>query len=112
MINPIFAAEDVPWAAFGEHSAVYFFTNPDGIDIDPMNFDAASLPAETLRTGGKHPAAGKFRLALMVNGVDISGRPGGTTSCKHSEEDLVLTAQAVRKALTMLKDEGELRYPR
>jgi glutamate-1-semialdehyde 2,1-aminomutase len=110
LINPIFAAEGVPWAAFGDHSAVYFFTNPDGIDIDPVRFDAGSMPAERLRTGGKHPAAGKFRLALMINGVDISGRPGGSTSCKHSDEDLEHTAQAVRKAIVMLKDEGELHY--
>jgi glutamate-1-semialdehyde 2,1-aminomutase len=110
MLNPVFAAEGVPWAAFGEHSAVYFFTNPDGIDIDPMDFDASTLTAETLRTGGKHPAAGKFRLALMINGVDISGRPGGSTSCKHSDEDLQRTTEAVRKALVMLKEEGELHY--
>ena len=73
-----------------------------------MRFEAAKLDAERLRTGGKHPAVGKFRLALMVNGVDISGRPGGSTSCKHSDEDLERTADAVRKAVVMLKDEGEL----
>jgi glutamate-1-semialdehyde 2,1-aminomutase len=108
MINRAFAEEDVPWAAFGEHSAIYFFTNPDGLEIDPMRFEAAKLDAERLRTGGKHPAVGKFRLALMVNGVDISGRPGGSTSCKHSDEDLERTADAARKAVVMLKDEGEV----
>lgn len=108
MLNAVFAAEGVPWAAFGEHSAVYFFTNPGGIDIDPMDFDASALDAKTLRAGGKHPAAGKFRLALMLNGVDISGRPGGSTSCRHSDEDLERTAGALRRALVMLEDEGEL----
>jgi len=108
MLNPVFAAEGVPWAAFGDHSAIYFFTNPDAIDIDPMAFDPGSLGAEVMRTGGKHPAAGKFRLALMLNGVDISGRPGGSTSCRHGDEDLERTVQAVRNALVMLKDEGEL----
>lgn len=110
MLNPVFVEEGVPWAAFGEHSAVYFFTNPGGIDIDPRSFDAGSLDADTLRTGGKHPATGKFRLALMLNGVDISGRPGGSTSCTHSAEDLERTTDAVRRSLRMLKDEGELRY--
>jgi glutamate-1-semialdehyde 2,1-aminomutase len=108
MLNPVFAAEGVPWAAFGDHSALYFFTNPDAIDIDPMAFDPGILGAEVMRTGGKHPAAGKFRLALMLNGVDISGRPGGSTSCRHGDEDLERTVQAVRNALVMLKDEGEL----
>jgi len=110
MLNPVFVDEGVPWAAFGEHSAVYFFTNPDGLDIDPEGFDASALDSDTLRTGGKHPATGKFRLALMLNGVDISGRPGGSTSCRHSEEDLERTTEAVRRSLRMLKDEGELRY--
>lgn len=110
MLNSVFAGEDVPWAAFGEHSAVYFFTNPSGVDINPMGFDASALAPEVLRTGGKHPGAGKFRLALMLNGVDISGRPGGSTSCKHSDEDLERTAQAVRNAVVMLKEEGELHY--
>ena len=110
MLNPAFADEGIPWAAFGEHSAVHFFTNPEGLEIDPMQFDAGALDSETLRTGGKHPAAGKFRLALMLNGVDISSRPGGSTSCKHSTEDLEHTTRAVRKAVVMLKEEGELRY--
>jgi len=110
MINPIFVEEGVPWAAFGEHSAIYFFTNPDALDIDPRRFDASTLDVQSQRSGGKHPAVPKFRLALMLNGVDISGRPGGSTSCRHSDEDLERTADAVRKALVMLKDEGELRY--
>lgn len=110
MLNPVFTSEGVPWAAFGDHSAVYFFTNPRGLDIDPETFDPYALDAETLRTGGKHPAAGKFRLALMLNGVDISGRPGGSTSCTHSQNDLECTTEAVRQAIRLLKDEGELRY--
>jgi len=110
MLNRVFADEDVPWAAFGSHSAVHFFTNPEGLDIDPMRFDPGKMDPEGLRTGGKHPAAGKFRLALMINGVDISGRPGGITSCKHSNEDLECTTEAVRKSIVMLKAEGAFRY--
>ncbi len=111
MLNRVFADEDLPWAAFGSHSAVYFFTNPMGLDIDPMRFDVNTLDAEVLRNGGKHPAVGKFRLALMLNGVDISSRPGGITSCKHSEEDLERSSEAVRQAIVMLKKEGALCYP-
>ena len=110
MLNRVFADENVPWAAFGSHSAVYFFTNPSGLDIDPMCFDPNTLDAESLRTGGRHPAVSKFRLALMINGVDISGRPGGSTSCKHSEEDLEHTTEAVREAIVMLKAEQALCY--
>jgi glutamate-1-semialdehyde 2,1-aminomutase len=110
MLNKVFAEENVPWAAFGEHSAVYFFTNPTGLDIDPLRFDPNALDAEVLRTGGNHPAVGKFRLALMLNGVDISGRPGGSKSCRHSDEDLERTTEPVREAIVMLKAEQALCY--
>jgi hypothetical protein len=46
----------------------------------------------------------------MINGVDISGRPGGSTSCKHSTQDLERTTEAVRQAIVMLKNEGALCY--
>ena len=107
-INDVFAEQGVPWAAYGEHSAVYVFTNPQGVDVDPLHFNASAMDAEIMRTGGKHPATGKFRLALLLNGVDISGKPGGVTSSTHGEAEIALTAEAVRKAVLMLKEEGEL----
>jgi glutamate-1-semialdehyde 2,1-aminomutase len=104
----VFAEEGIPWAAYGAHSAVYVFTNPQGLDIDPLAFDAAAVDTEIMRTGGKHAATGKFRLALLLNGVDISGKPGGITSSTHGEAEIAQTAQAVRNAVVMLKEEGEL----
>ena len=41
----------------------------------------------------------------MTNGVDVSGKPGGLTSCMHSDEDIALTLEAVRKSVRMLKAE-------
>jgi hypothetical protein len=108
MLNEVFASESVAWAAFGEHSAVYVFTNPEGLDIDPLNFHASSMDTEIMRMGGRHSASGRFRLALILNGVDISGKPGGITSCVHSDEDLERTAEGVGNAVVMLKEEAEL----
>ena len=105
--NQTFAEEDVPWAAYGEHSAVYVFTNPGAQAIDPCHFDAHDIAFDALQQGGKHPASHRFRLALMTNGVDVSGKPGGLTSCMHSDEDIALTLEAVRKSVRMLKAEGE-----
>jgi glutamate-1-semialdehyde 2,1-aminomutase len=108
MINEVFAEEGVPWAAYGEHSAVYFHTNPDARPLDPLAFDPAALDFATMKRGGKHPATHKFRLALLLHGVDISGKPGGLTSCVHDDEDLAHTARAVRSAVGLLREEGEL----
>ena len=107
-LNEILAEERVPWAVYGEHSAFYFFLNPDGVDIDPETFEPLEAGFDTLKRSGKHPAAQKLRLALSVGGVDISGKPGGLTSAVHTGEDIAHTAQALREAIRMLRAEGEL----
>ena len=39
---------------------------------------------QRLKASGKHPAANKLRLALLLGGVDMSGKPGGTLSAARS----------------------------
>lgn len=108
LLNEMFSEEGIRWAAYGEHSGVYVFTNPDRLDLDPLTFDAAATPHSVLRRSGKGPHAARLRLALLVNGVDMTGKPGGTTSCMHTDADIELTRDAARTALRMLRDEGEL----
>jgi glutamate-1-semialdehyde 2,1-aminomutase len=108
MLNGVFDELDLPWAAYGAHSAVYLYTNPDGDPLDPLQFDAFACPHEKLRRTGKRPVVGKLRLALLLHGVDISSKPGGLTSCVHGDTDLEQTAEAFRRALHMLRQEGEL----
>jgi glutamate-1-semialdehyde 2,1-aminomutase len=108
MINRVFVDEAVPWACYGTHSGFYIYTNPQGADIDPAAFDAARVGNASLKSAGKHPAANKFRLALMLGGVDVSGKPGGTLSAAHTQADLEHTAGAVTQAVRMLRREGEI----
>ena len=107
-VTRVLVEEDVPWACYGSHSGFYFYTNPGGEDLDPAAFDPARVGNRRLKSAGKHPAARRFRLALMLGGVDVSGKPGGTLSAAHTEADLELTAGAVGEALRMLRREGEL----
>ena len=86
--NSVFAAEAIPWAAYGLGSSVYIFTNPDNLEIDPETFDATCQPMAVMEKSGNHPAAGLFRLAMLVNGVDISSKPGAIVSAVHEENDL------------------------
>ena len=104
--NQVFADEKVPWAAYGNGSSTYIFTNPDGLDIDPLNFDPLSHPMAVMEKAGGHPAAALFRLALLVNGVDVNSKPGAIVSAVHSDADINETAEATGKALGMLKAEG------
>jgi glutamate-1-semialdehyde 2,1-aminomutase len=45
---------------------------------------------------------------MLVNGVDVGGWPAGVLSAAHAQADLELTAAAFRKALRMLKADGEI----
>lgn len=106
--NAVFAELGVPWAAYGQGSSVYIFTNPEGLDVDPLAFDATAMPMDAMAEGGKHPAAALFRLALLVNGVDISGKPGLIVSAVHDDDDIAASTEALKASLAMLRAEGRL----
>lgn len=107
-VNEAFEAEDVPWACYGEHSGFYIFTNPGNLPITPTTFDPFAHDHATLKGSQKGPTITKLRLGIILNGVDMSGKPGGLTSAVHSDDDTAATADAVRAAVRMLKDEGDL----
>ncbi len=106
--NSVFTAEGVPWSAYGLGSSVYIFTNPGNLKIDPENFDARTQPMAVMESGGNHPAATLFRLAMLVNGVDLSSKPGAIVSAVHEEDDITEAAEALRASLAMLKAEALL----
>jgi len=107
-INEVFEEERVPWAVYGTFSMFHVFTNPDRVAISPTRFDPSELPVESLAGNRQAGVVHKLRLAMMVNGVDLSGSPGGLTSATHGDAELDDTVNAVRKSVHMLKQEGEI----
>jgi glutamate-1-semialdehyde 2,1-aminomutase len=107
-INEVFEEEHVPWAAYGAFSNFHIFTNPDRAAITPTRFDPKAIPAEAFFDKSQAGLVHKFRLAMMTGGVDFSGSPGGITSAMHDEAELDDTLTALRKAIRMLKQEGEI----
>ena len=107
-INEVFEEERVPWAVYGTFSMFHVFTNPDRVAISPTRFDPNELPVESLAGNRQAGVVHKLRLAMMVNGVDLSGSPGGLTSATHGDAELDDTVNAVRKSVHMLKQEGEI----
>ena len=106
-MNEVLEAENVPWAIYGTFSGVHIFTNAKGIDVTPSTFQADTVDYEILKA--KRPElVTKLRLAMAVNGVDLSNAPGGQVSATHTQDDLTLTADAFRETLRMLKRDGEL----
>ena len=106
-LNEVFEAEDVSWAAYGTYSGFHVFLNPLGRKIVPSDFDPLAIHFDELK---QNPPvlAQKLRLAMLVNGVDITGWPGGLVSAAHDEQDAALTIAAFRESIRMLKREGEL----
>ena len=106
-LTDVIAEEGVPWAAYGEFSGFHVFTNPKKRDVDPRNFDPDAYDFEELKSNPPQ-AVHKLRLSMLVEGVDITGWPGGTISAAHGEADMERTVNAFRKSLGLLKGEGEL----
>jgi glutamate-1-semialdehyde 2,1-aminomutase len=107
-LNAVLAAENLPWAVYGEFSFFHIFTNPDGLDIDPENFDAFSLPSAAFKPDPRKSLGQKLYLGMVVNGVDAMGHRGGILSATHGSDVIGETAEAFRATIRALKEEREL----
>jgi glutamate-1-semialdehyde 2,1-aminomutase len=107
-LNEVFEEERVPWAAYGTFSMFHIFTNPDRVAITPTRFNPLEHPPESLAGNRQAEIVHKLRLAMMLGGVDLSSSPGGLISATHEEAELEDTLQAVRNAIRLLRQEGEL----
>jgi len=101
--------EGVAWGIHGEASTFQIFQNPKGIALDPATFDAAKLGFSGLK-GAKDPSlAHRLRIAMIANGVDIMGSPGGLVSAVHGPVEVARTLEAFRAAVKAMKAEGDIR---
>jgi glutamate-1-semialdehyde aminotransferase len=50
----------------------------------------------------------RLRIALLAQGVDIAGGPGGFVSAAHGEREIAQTLEAFRAALRALKADGRI----
>jgi glutamate-1-semialdehyde 2,1-aminomutase len=106
-LNEVLEAEGVAWAAYGTFSAFHIFTNPTGRELTPSQFDATRVHYEELKANAPGVVQ-KLRMAMILNGVDFTGWPGGTISATHTDQDLHDTVEAFRASLRMLKAEGAI----
>lgn len=104
-LNAVLARTKVPWAAYGQSSAVHIFMGGAGWTVDPLDFDPLNLSRAELTARPAEPLR-QLRLAMMVNGVDISGWPGGLLSAAHQERDIAETLAAFEASLDMMKQVG------
>ena len=105
-VNEMFEAEDVPWAVYGTFSGIHTFMNPQKRKIRATAFDPFDYSYEELKANSPE-LVNKLRLAMLVNGVDLSGSDG-LFSMAHTDDDLARTVDAFRESVIMLRREGEL----
>jgi glutamate-1-semialdehyde 2,1-aminomutase len=102
-LNAVFAERGDRWVAYGEFSGFkllpeYDGPPPAGDDFIPYGGDPARLEA-VKRPGLTHA----FRLAMLLNGVDLPGL-GGLTTAAHTEADVERTVAAVAAALDLVSE--------
>ena len=106
-LNEVLVAEDVPWAAYGTFSGFHLFLNPEGRSLRPDRFDPHSIGFKELKANPPG-LADRIRLAMLANGVDFMGWPGGVISATHGDAELAETADAFRESLRMMKAEDAI----
>jgi glutamate-1-semialdehyde 2,1-aminomutase len=100
--------EQIPWGIYGEASAFLIFPNPKRLAIDPERFDPQQLGFAGLKGARDPNLCYRLRLAMLANGVDIMGAPGGLVSAVHGSSDVDRTLTAFRTAVRWLKAEGDV----
>ncbi|MBR0650838.1 aminotransferase class III-fold pyridoxal phosphate-dependent enzyme [Roseomonas terrae] len=106
--NQVLVEEGIPWSVYGEHSVLHFFTNPQGMRIDPLDFDAMAQPASVLASDPRKTMLAKLYLALVLNGIDPKGSRGLILSATHGQAEQDWAVAGWRRALRMLKAEEEV----
>ena len=107
-MRQILIEEDVPWGIYGDASAFLIFQNPNGLDIDPQTFDPLRHGFKELKAVRNANLSHRLRIAMLANGVDIMGAPGGLVSAVHGAGGRRAHARGVPHERAL--DEGRGRY--
>jgi glutamate-1-semialdehyde 2,1-aminomutase len=105
-MNEVLEDERLKWAVHGSYSGMHIYTNPEGADIVPSQFDAVPFIPKMLNKPRGEGVAGQVRLGMLVNGVDMNSGPSAWISAMHGAEEMAITVDAFRATIRALKREG------
>jgi glutamate-1-semialdehyde 2,1-aminomutase len=105
-MNEVLEEERVKWAVHGSHSGMHIYTNSEGADIVPGQFDAVPFIQKMLNKPRGEGVAGQLRIGMLVNGVDMNSGPSAWISAMHGEAEMAITVDAFRATIRALKLEG------
>ena len=107
-MRQILSEEDVPWGIYGDASAFLIFQNPKRLAIDPKTFDPLRHGFKELKAVRDANLSHRLRIAMLSNGVDIMGAPGGLVSAAHGPAEVAQTLEAFRTSVRWMKAEGDI----
>ena len=108
-MREILVAEDVPWGIYGDASAFLIFQNPAALKIDPKTFDPLQLGFKGIKGVRNANLSHRLRIAMLANGVDIMGAPGGLVSAAHRPNEVERTLDVFRTSVRWMKAEGDIK---
>ena len=107
-LTRIVLEEGVPWGIYGAASSFQIFQNPNGVALDPARFDPIAFGFKGLKGAKNATLSHRLRIAMIANGVDIMGAPGGLVSATHGPAEVAQTLEAFRTALRWMKADGDI----
>jgi len=107
-MRQILVEEQVPWGIYGDASAFIIFQNPKNLPLDPASFNPLQFGFAELKATRNANLTYRLRVALLANGVDLMGAPGGLVSATHGEREVAHTLDAFRTAVRWMKAEGDI----
>ena len=99
-INEMFRAMGTDWRCYGRYSAFHFLPDAPDAEADPADFPAGVFQrrsVEKLRM---------LRMALLLEGADLSSRGSGFVSAVHTEADSAQFLDFLGRAMRRLRAEG------
>ena len=97
-INSIFRTRGIPGTCYGQYSDFNINLFPDVPQAGAGLEEIVRFDHEKLRPGAPTPIPDRFRMAMMLNGVDLP-KMRGLTSSAHTDEDIERTVSAIENAL-------------
>ncbi|MEZ5355840.1 MAG: aminotransferase class III-fold pyridoxal phosphate-dependent enzyme [Bryobacteraceae bacterium] len=98
-INRAIDEKGLNWCAYGRFSDFHIYAAGGEDRVTPEAVEAGRVPAAKLKGGTPMELIHRLRIALLCEGVDIAGWPGGLTSAAHGDEDVERTVAAFRRVL-------------
>jgi glutamate-1-semialdehyde 2,1-aminomutase len=107
-LNAIIDKHDINWCVYGRFSGFRIFKDHECDRRHRCDFQMCDYDHARLKTGGDPLLAQRFRLGMLLNGIDISPSIAMTSSA-HSMEDVDRTVAAFDDTIVRMKKERLIR---